>query len=596
MSASVPTILQRRHGLRGALLKRLPHVWYEPPQTAEIAIPCLSQPSVSAFECHLQMTVAQNAFAEIVAPEVAFSVSICAVRIVDFHVKIFGIRYRSHKSPNEELVEPEPIIASGAVVGKSPIRPTRHPYAHLYGLLYPPFEDVAAEQIPKFNELRDYQRVGVEFLVNREHALLADDMGLGKTAQCSIAIAILRRCERIGRTLIICPRSLIRQWEKEAKDWAGLHITTIDGTPVMRKRLWESFPGVLMATPNIVLNDAEVLSKCHFDLVVCDDISMLKNPGKITTAIRNLPRKRSWCLSGTPLENKPEDFTNVMQFVYPGLFSAADRGNAPSSTKIQQKIKPYFLRRRKTDCLKELPPKQSIGPIELALEGAQLQAYRHAEQQKWKELQEAGIKLNKLHVFSLINALLQICNAIHQPTRQSAKAEAMREHLEVALDAERTDVKAIVFSRWVETLRFLEREFSGFRPQLYHGGLSDRERQAVLNDFRTKGRLLLMSTKAGSRGLNLQEASYVFHFDRGWNPVDEMQAEDRCWRMGQKESVSVYRYMLLGTIEERINQVLKHKRGQFDMYVDSMAEDTDTLAATQWSLDELIDLLRPTSK
>jgi SNF2 family DNA or RNA helicase len=400
--------------------------------------------------------------------------------------------------------------------------------------------------------LRDYQKVGVEFLVSREHALLADDMGLGKTAQCSIAIAVLRRSERIGRTLIICPRALIRQWEQEAKHWAGLHITTIDGTPVMRKRLWESFPGVLMATPNIVLNDADVLSKCHFDLVVCDDVSMLKNPGRITTAIRNLPRKRSWCLTGTPLENRPEDFTNVMQFVYPGLFSAAERERAPSSAKIQQKVRPYFLRRRKIDCLKELPPKQFIGPIELPLEGAQLQAYRYAERQKWEEweeLQGAGIKPNKQHVFTLINALLQVCNFIDKPTRQSVKAEAMRERIEITLDTERTDVKAIVFSRYVKTLHFLKQEFSAFGPQVYHGGLSDRERQNVLDEFRTKGRLLLMSTKAGSPGLNLQEASYVFHFDSSWNPVDEMQAED-----------------------------------------------TDTLAATQWSLDELIGLLRPTSK
>src|SRR5258708_916101 len=103
--------------------------------------------------------------------------------------------------------------------------------------------------------------------------------------------------------------------------------------------MWESFPGAIIATPQIVLNDIDVISKSYFDLVVCDDVAMLKNPGKITTAIRRIPRSRSWCLSGTPLENKPEDFANVMHFVKPDLFSGHERLKAPSRTELQARVK-----------------------------------------------------------------------------------------------------------------------------------------------------------------------------------------------------------------------------------------------------------------
>jgi SNF2 family DNA or RNA helicase len=102
-----------------------------------------------------------------------------------------------------------------------------------------------------------------------------------------------------------------------------------------------------------------------------------------------------------------------------------------------------------------------------------------------------------------------------------------------------------------------------------------------------------MSVQAGSRGLNLQEASYVYHFDRTWNPMDELQAEDRLWRMGQQRKVFVYRFIQLGTIEERLHKVLARKHSQFLHYVDSMAEDTDPLAESQWTIEELIDLMQP---
>ena len=613
MNRQTPSSLAHLRGVRASVLRMLPKVWPLAPNTVDVIIPPFSPSRTIKFTTRISTKVAEKEFQTFKFPSVFHETMLCEVTCSDiavtaFDVYIQGVRYRLTKRTDDvinDAVPPslgnrdESVLESGQITQFTEPNETSlsmNVFSHLYSLLYPPPADFAAEHMPQFTDLWTYQKTGVEFLVEHEHALLADDMGLGKTAECSIAVHVLLRSERIRRALIICPRAIVNQWEQEAFHWASMKVRAIDGTPTERKHIWESFPGAIIATPQIVMNDIDEITKSYFDLVVCDDISMLKNPGKITTAIRSIPRSRSWCLSGTPLENKPEDFTNVMQFVAPGLFTGYERKDAPKRRELQTRVKPYFLRRRKQDVLKDLPPKHLIGPISIHMDGAQWEAYRHAERQHWQQLQEMGIQTTKTHIFSRINLLLQLCN-YHKPTGASAKADEVSDKLDILFDTGDASVKVIVFSQWVETLNFLMSQWSTYSPKVYHGGLSNSERSALLKWFKQgDGKLLLMSTKSGNRGLNLQESSYVFHFDRTWNPVDEMQAEDRCWRMGQERNVSVYRYMQRGTIEERINQVLTQKKGQFDEYVDNMAEDTDMLAATKWSLDDLVTLMMPSDK
>lgn len=228
------------------------------------------------------------------------------------------------------------------------------------------------------------------------------------------------------------------------------------------------------------------------------------------------------------------------------------------------------------------------------MEEEQSNAYHAVEEQQWQAYLTFREADRRVHIFSIINQLLQICNYDKQ-SHESAKSIAIEEQLEILI-GDHSDNKVIVFSRFVETLKYLgERWKSKFHPLLYHGGLSDRNRQEILHRFKTdsQSNLLLMSTKAGSRGLNLQEASYVFHFDRTWNPIDALQAEDRCWRLGQRRNVSVYSYIQTGTIEDRIYEVLTEKQALFAQYVDSMAENTDDLAKVHWSLEELEYLICP---
>ncbi len=576
MKAPTPHILQSQRGLRAYALRHSPRNWIAPPLIEEKKAPPIVAPSVTQTPLTLTALTASD-------------------NIATFTVAIHGKRFHRPKSETKTDQTQLPLFPEPPSLRTPPQEQTGSPYSHLYEILYPPPIDFAADNIAQFSELHPYQQAGVDFLVRREHALLADDMGLGKTAQCSIAIAVLQISERVARTLVICPRSIVRQWQREAKRWAGLCATIVDGERKKRAMMWKHNSGLLIVTPQIVLNDAEIIAQRHFDLVVCDDISMLKNPNsKMTNAIRQIPRQRSWCLNGTPLENKPEDFVNTMQFVYPDLFSRHERNKTISPKVLKARVEPYFLRRRKQDCLKDLKEKQSFPPLEIEMSPEQARKYRRYEQQQWAEFQKNETYNDKLHIFALITRLIQVCN-FDTETYASSKADAIEEKLAQILSDDQSDTKAIVFSRFVKTLDYLKEKYVGYNPILYDGSMSEKQREKAIEQFRNKGRLMLISTKAGARGLNLQMANYVFHFDRGWNPVDELQAEDRCWRMGQEKTVFVYRYMQVGTIEERIHQVLEQKRAMFDEYVDSMVEDSDGLVGAKFSMEDLINILRPST-
>lgn len=573
----IPTAERKRPGLRGFLLRRLPRTRLEEPATRAVAFDPFRPPRTSLAEVALKAQVGDH---------------VACLPSVAVRGKIFRAGPVVESAPSDESLPKDQPGLFGEGTGITIER--KLTFEFLYDFLYPPVGE-ESESVPGFAELHRYQRDGIQFLVERTSALLADDMGLGKTAQCSVAIAILRKQERLRRALVICPRSVILQWQAEARRWGGLSAKIVDGSPHTRKLIWKHQPGLMLATPHIVLRDAETLKDVSLDLVVCDDVSMLKNPGQITTAIRELRRERSWCLNGTPLENKPEDLLNTMEYVCPGLFTYSERQNAPSKAVIDERIKPYFLRRKKTDHL-DLPDKVSGVPAPASLEGAQLTAYRDAELREWKALQESGMNVSKVHIFSVINALIRLCN-FHPPSGKSAKSDLLEDELETLLAS--PENKAVVFAHDVEALRFLERRLAKHRPVLYHGGLSQNERQRTLDRFKGENPLFLGSVKACGRGLNLQHASYVFHFDRTWNPVDELQAEDRCWRQGQTRRVFVRRYIVQHTIEERIDRVLARKKGLFDLYIDSHAvgpENSDAVASEKWSLEEFMEVLRPDEK
>jgi SNF2 family DNA or RNA helicase len=260
-------------------------------------------------------------------------------------------------------------------------------------------------------------------------------------------------------------------------------------------------------------------------------------------------------MTGTPIENRPEDLINLFAFI--------DPGRIPPETPARQ-LPNYtgdcILRRTKEDVLTDMPPK-IVRDTVLDLTAEQRQSYNLAEEEGVIRLNSLGETITVQHVFELVLRLKQICN-FDPATGQSAKLEQLEADLSEVADSNR---KAIVFSQWVEPLEKLARELSALGVLQFHGKVPSAERPAILERFKNdpKIHVILMSYGTGSVGLNLQFANYVFLFDRWWNPAVEDQAINRAHRIGQKEPVIVTRFVTQGTIENRIAEILERKRQLF---------------------------------
>jgi len=444
----------------------------------------------------------------------------------------------------------------------------RDPLRTFYFLLMPPLRDVLQRGFDLPFPLHAYQADGVGFLAKRKHALLADDMGLGKTIQTIVAVRTLLGSGFVKRALIVCPAGLKSNWKAEFRLWAPeVLVQVIQGDGNTRQAQWNAPSHVFIANYELLRNDSEYLPTCPFDLVVLDEAQRIKNAETATSrAIKAIPRRASWCLTGTPIENRPQDLVSIVSFMKPDLILPADA----SPEEIRSRIAPYFLRRRKADVLKDLPPKQHF-TTRLELSDAQRKAYLTAEEEGTVFLRSLGETVTLQHVLALLTRLKQICN-FDPATGESAKLDYLLESLDVLRE---TGEKALVFSQYTETLRFLAERLSDYKPLIYSGELSRTQKDAVIRQFKEEEgtTVLLISLQAGGIGLNLQEASYVFHFDRWWNPAVERQAEDRAYRMGQTRPVLVTRLVTVDTIEERIDEVLSTKQALFNRLIDETGHD-----------------------
>lgn len=441
------------------------------------------------------------------------------------------------------------------------------PFPSLYFLLMPPLSDVLKRGFDLPFPLLAYQAEGVGFLARRKHALLADDMGLGKTIQAIVALRVLLGGGFVKRVLIVCPAGLKSNWKAEFRLWAPeVVVQVIQGDASARQLQWNSPRHVFIANYELLRNDSEFLPP--FDLVVLDEAQRIKNAETATARVlKTIPRRGAWCLTGTPLENSSQDLISIASFMKPDLLFPSDA----SPERIRSTIAPYFLRRRKAEVLNDLPPKVHF-TTRLELSGAQREAYLAAEEEGAVFLRSLGETVTLQHVLALLTRLKQICN-FDPKTGESAKLDYLLESLVVLRE---TGEKALLFSQYTETLQFLFERLSDYRPLLYTGDLSRSQRDAVVRQFKEDPScfVLLLSLQAGGVGLNFQEASYVFHFDRWWNPAVERQAEDRAYRMGQTRPVLVTRLIAVETIEERIDAVLAAKQALFERVVDAAEESS----------------------
>jgi SNF2 family DNA or RNA helicase len=431
----------------------------------------------------------------------------------------------------------------------------------LFYLLQPPLESwLKGQELIMPFEPFPYQYEGIAWLFSQKSALLADEMGLGKTMQTITAIRLLLRAGEARRILLVCPKPLIPNWQREFRMWAEeLPVVTLEGDAARRQMLW-TMPGVtiLLANYELLVRDAEAFGDQppQFDLVILDEAQRIKNrDSRTATTARDIPRRRSWALTGTPIENRPEELASLYEFM-----EVVPPRATPDLRQLTVLARQFILRRTKDLVMKDLPPRLDRDEY-LELAPAQRLAYDTAEKEGVVQLDELGESISIQHVFELVLRLKQITN-FDPLTGESTKLERVEADME---EIAGSGGKAILFSQWTGCIDWLEKRLARFSPLIYHGKVPTHKREPILRQFKEdpQASLLMMSYATGAVGLNLQFAGYVFLFDRWWNPAVEDQAINRAHRIGQKSQVIVTKFISKDTIEERINRVLEEKRRLF---------------------------------
>jgi len=485
-----------------------------------------------------------------------------------------GITFLPPAEPKPAAVEKiEPPIAEiidAAAQPKKPKQVTRlKPPAdalsledRLFYLLQPPLQTwLAGQELIMPFEPFPFQYEGIAWLYSRDAALLADEMGLGKTMQTITAIRLLVRSGQVRKVLLVCPKPLLPNWQREFQNWAEeLPFVVIEGDTERRKLTW-TMPGVpvLIANYELMVRDFANFPDGEFpkfDLVVLDEAQRVKNrESRTAETARAIPRKRAWALTGTPIENRHEEMGSLFEY----LEIIPPRGT-PDLRQLQALSKEFVLRRTKDLVMKDMPPRLDRDEI-IELSSAQRIAYDTAEKDGVIHLNELGESISVQHVFELVLRLKQITN--WDPlTGESIKLERLVADME---EIAASGGKAILFSQWTKTIDWLYERTKQFGTLVYHGGVPTKQREPILAEFKNNpdSHLILMSYGTGAVGLNLQFAGYVFLYDRWWNPAVEDQAINRAHRIGCKSQVIVTRFICKDTIEERIDKVLREKRQLF---------------------------------
>jgi len=456
----------------------------------------------------------------------------------------------------------------------------------LFYLLQPPLQSWLAgqEMIMPFEPF-SYQYEGIGWLFSKSSALLADEMGLGKTMQTITAIRLLIRSGQARRILLVCPKPLLPNWQREFQTWAEeLPFVVVEGDGERRKLTW-TMPGVpvLIVNYESMVRDFAAFAEGEFpkfDLIVLDEAQRIKNrTSRTAVTARALPRRRSWALTGTPIENRPEELGALYEFL-----EVVPPNATPDLRQLQALAKQFILRRTKNLVMKDMPPRLDRDAY-LELLPSQKTAYDMAEKEGVVQLNDMGDSITVQHVFELVLRLKQITN-FDPLTGESAKLDRLEADME---EIASSGGKAILFSQWTKVIDWLAKPMAKYGALVYHGGVPTKQREPILTRFKEdpNAHILLMSYGTGAVGLNLQFAGYVFLFDRWWNPAVEDQAINRAHRIGCKSQVIVTRFISKDTIEERIDKVLTEKR---ELFAAILGDGDDTNVSLSMNAAEIFGL------
>ncbi|WP_225630175.1 DEAD/DEAH box helicase [Streptomyces solaniscabiei] len=545
------------------------------------------------------------------------------VRLRDRWVLVDPEEVRRARARQDHKVTPVDALAA-ALTGSTEVdgrrvevRPTGWLAALRERIADPEGQDAVPQPAALAATLRDYQRRGLNWLAHMTSlglgCCLADDMGLGKTITL-IALHLHRQTDAsaAGPTLVVCPTSLMGNWQREIERFAP-------GTPVRRfhgprRDLADLADGeFVLTTYGTMRLDAERLAASEWGMVVADEAQHVKNPYSETARqLRSIGARARVALTGTPVENNLSELWAILDWATPGLLGrlgtfrrryaqAVEGGQDPAAAeRLARLVRPFLLRRRKSDpgIAPELPPKtETDHPVSLTAEQTGL--YEAVVREALAEISGADSMARRGLIVKLLTSLKQICNHPAQYLKEdrsggpgtagrSGKLELLDELLDTILAEE---ASVLVFTQYVQMARLLERHLAarGVPSLFLHGGTSVTERESLVRRFQDgEVPVFLLSLKAAGTGLNLTRAEHVVHYDRWWNPAVEAQATDRAYRIGQTRPVQVHRLIAEGTVEDRIAALLSRKSALADSVLG--AGEAALTELTDAELADLVDL------
>jgi SNF2 family DNA or RNA helicase len=437
--------------------------------------------------------------------------------------------------------------------------------------------------------LRPYQERGLSWLAFLGQlglgGILADDMGLGKSVQ---TLALIAGGGQPGPTLLVCPMSLVGNWQREAERFTPqLRVHVHHGSDRLTGEDLAAALGrvdLVLTTYGVATRDRAELSQVHWARLICDEAQNIKNAGtRQAQAVRSIPAAARIALTGTPVENRLSDLWSLMEFTSPGLLGSAEKfrqrfaipieraGDAEATERLRRITGPFLLRRLKTDktIIADLPDKLEMKVwCNLTPEQASLYQATVDDMMEKIEAAEPGMERRGL-VLATMAKLKQVCNhpahLLADGSRLEGRSGKLARLEEIGEEIVAAGEKALCFTQYAEFGHMLQPYLAarlGCEVLYLHGGTAKRKRDEMVTGFQDGAgpALFLLSLKAGGTGLNLTAANHVVHVDRWWNPAVEDQATDRAFRIGQRRDVQVRKFVCVGTVEERIDSMIEEKK------------------------------------
>jgi len=463
--------------------------------------------------------------------------------------------------------------------------------------------------------LRDYQQDGINWLnflyEFRFGGILADDMGLGKTIQTLTHLSRLKENGKLDKpSLIVMPTSLIANWKNEAKKFTpNLKVLSLHGNERAKRFKEIENYDVLLTTYPLIVRDKEKFEEQHFCYIILDEAQKIKNAKtKMTQEIKKLKSDHKLALSGTPIENHLGELWSIFDFLMPNFLDTLtffknyyqnpiEKENDLSRQKLlNERVKPFIIRRTKEKVAHELPPKSEIIKY-TQFEPKQSKLYESIRVTMEKKVREAVLEkgIGSSHI-TILDALLKLRQVCCDPSlvkidealkvQESAKLELFLDLVDELVSEGR---KILVFSQFTSMLKIIEEKIleKGILYTKLTGSTVNRE-QAIERFTDGKADIFLISLKAGGVGLNLTQADTVIHYDPWWNPAVENQATDRAYRIGQKNAVFVYKLIVENSIEQKILELQEKKKVLQDGIFDENKQQEDT----KFSGEDLLELLK----